>query len=141
MAVFSRDEVVGKIVIDARGNSVGKVADVAISSDGIAILKVAADTGEVIDIPMIKVQAIGEYVILKPETKASTPQTYPPPTTTVTPPPPPSFPSSAPPPPAASGDFIRCPNCGFMNPPGAKFCQNCGAKLAQKGGLLSRLGL
>ena len=24
---------------------------------------------------------------------------------------------------------IRCPQCGYMNPPGAKFCLNCGTKL------------
>ncbi|PVU74761.1 zinc ribbon domain-containing protein [Acidianus hospitalis] len=25
---------------------------------------------------------------------------------------------------------IRCPQCGYLNPPGAKFCINCGARLA-----------
>ena len=25
---------------------------------------------------------------------------------------------------------IRCPNCGYLNPPGAKFCLNCGARLS-----------
>ncbi len=24
---------------------------------------------------------------------------------------------------------LRCPQCGFQNPPGAKFCPNCGNKL------------
>ncbi|MGB9704530.1 MAG: zinc-ribbon domain-containing protein, partial [Pyrobaculum sp.] len=23
----------------------------------------------------------------------------------------------------------KCPQCGFVNPPDAKFCMNCGAKL------------
>ena len=27
---------------------------------------------------------------------------------------------------------IKCPKCGFVNPPGAKFCMNCGAKLTKK---------
>ncbi|BCU71046.1 zinc ribbon domain-containing protein [Stygiolobus caldivivus] len=34
----------------------------------------------------------------------------------------------APMPPAQAGQ-VRCPQCGNMNPPGAKFCLNCGAKL------------
>ncbi|WP_373467849.1 zinc-ribbon domain-containing protein [Acidianus infernus] len=24
---------------------------------------------------------------------------------------------------------MRCPQCGYLNPPGAKFCINCGARL------------
>ena len=31
--------------------------------------------------------------------------------------------------PMQSQQGIRCPQCGFINPPGAKFCINCGAKL------------
>lgn len=27
---------------------------------------------------------------------------------------------------------IKCPKCGFANPPGAKFCMNCGTKLTKK---------
>lgn len=29
-----------------------------------------------------------------------------------------------------SGDYIECPKCGFRSPSNAKYCANCGAKLA-----------
>jgi membrane protease subunit (stomatin/prohibitin family) len=31
---------------------------------------------------------------------------------------------------AAAAGTIACPNCGTANPVGAKFCNNCGTKLA-----------
>nr|WP_231112515.1 zinc-ribbon domain-containing protein [Stygiolobus azoricus] len=26
---------------------------------------------------------------------------------------------------------IKCPKCGYINPPSAKYCGNCGAQLTQ----------
>ncbi len=37
-------------------------------------------------------------------------------------------PASGSPPPAGAG--LPCPKCGYMNPPGAKFCMNCGTPLS-----------
>lgn len=36
--------------------------------------------------------------------------------------------------PAATGAVggVKCPSCGHVNPPNAKFCMNCGAKLAKE---------
>lgn len=31
--------------------------------------------------------------------------------------------------PQAAAQGLRCPQCGYQNPPGAKFCLNCGSKL------------
>lgn len=31
--------------------------------------------------------------------------------------------------PPTSGGTVICPNCGYTNPPGARFCMNCGTKL------------
>ncbi len=31
---------------------------------------------------------------------------------------------------SSSADVVKCPNCGHDNPPGAKFCSNCGNRLA-----------
>ena len=131
MSVFSREEVVGKVVIDAKGYSVGKVVDIGISATGIGILKVETKEGDVKDIPMNKVQAIGEFIILKPEIPR-------PPTT-----PPPTYPQPAPPKPSPFSSlfgqkqqqpqpppgYIICPRCRYPNPPGSKFCQNCGNPL------------
>ncbi len=141
MSVFSREEVLGKIVIDGNGNEVGKVVDIAISSKGTGILKVQTETGEVIDIPMPRVQAIGKYIILKLETRpAARGPPYQPPV------PPPLPPAARPPPPPGQPPsppgYVQCPRCGYNNPPGAKFCQNCGTQLPQKrGGILEKLGL
>jgi uncharacterized OB-fold protein len=27
---------------------------------------------------------------------------------------------------------VRCPQCGYVNPPGAKFCINCGYMLGRR---------
>ncbi|RLE58648.1 MAG: hypothetical protein DRJ35_07485 [Thermoprotei archaeon] len=134
-SVLSREEIIGKIVIDASGNEVGKVSDIGVSLTGEGILKVQTSTGEQVDIPMTRVQAIGKYVILKPEippppTAQPLPQQSPPP------PPPPQqegfkipFLSKPPPPPPPSSGMKVCPRCGATNPPDARFCRMCGAPL------------
>jgi len=33
---------------------------------------------------------------------------------------------------AAAQQGVRCPQCGYVNPPGAKFCINCGYMLGKK---------
>ena len=50
----------------------------------------------------------------------------------------PPGPSGQPPSTVVSGQLAQqqqgvvCPRCGFVNPPGAKFCMNCGAQLPQE---------
>jgi DNA-directed RNA polymerase subunit RPC12/RpoP len=34
-------------------------------------------------------------------------------------------------PPQEETSYIVCPNCGFKNPPGSKFCVNCGADISE----------
>lgn len=137
-SIITREEVLGKIVINEKGYDVGKVTDIAISTDGTGILKVETEDGNVIEIPMTMIQAVGKYVLLKP--KQATPQPvawpYSPqamPGQTVAPSPPP--PGQTFPPPQEQG--VICPRCGYLNPSGARFCQNCGSPLSQQseGGL------
>lgn len=45
---------------------------------------------------------------------------------------PPTQPPAQPPGQAQGQQGIRCPRCGTLNPPGAKFCYNCGAPLVKK---------
>src|SRR5574341_1573548 len=33
---------------------------------------------------------------------------------------------------AAMSTILACPHCGFANPPGAKFCANCGRPVASR---------
>jgi uncharacterized OB-fold protein len=33
---------------------------------------------------------------------------------------------------AAQQQGVRCPQCGYVNPPGAKFCINCGYMLGRR---------
>jgi len=55
------------------------------------------------------------------------------PSTTAPPTAPPTPPTTAPPttPPSGTGG-IRCPKCGTINPPGAKYCMKCGTPLFKK---------
>ncbi len=140
-SIITRDEVLGKIVINEKGYEVGKVTDIAISIDGTGILKVETEDGNTVEVPMTMIQAIGKYVLLKPKKEEQIQTQYPPPNIAQQyPPPPPPVASaqpSVPPPPTEQG--IVCPRCGHVNPPGARFCQNCGAPLPQQseGGLSS----
>jgi len=142
-SIITREEVIGKLVINEKGYEVGKVVDIAISIEGTGILKVETEDGNVVEIPMTMIQAIGKYILLRPKKETTTP-TFPPPpppTTGVSQqyPPPPVQQQPLPPSPPPEQQGIVCPRCGHVNPPGARFCQNCGTPLPQQEGGLSSL--
>ena len=158
MSALKKEDLIGKIVINANGNSLGKVVDIGISVTGMGVLKVETRDGRVQDIEMSEVQAIGEYILLKPSAAPRVPQPLGPQPSPGQPAPPPPYPSrqqgfslsrllglgrqqQTPPPPAAPPSYppapappasgpVICPHCRFTNPPGSRFCQNCGAQLS-----------
>jgi len=144
---LKREDVLGKLVIDAEANTVGTVKDIAFSPTGeFAFVVQKKDSEEEVTIPISKVRKIGEFILLKEETKAPVrpptqpqipPQARQPPygAPTQAPPPstvpgqaPPQAPAQAPPP----GEALVCPVCGYPNPPGTKYCLRCGAPLPEK---------
>ena len=142
-SIITREEVIGKLVINEKGYEVGKVVDIAISIEGTGILKVETEDGNVVEIPMTMIQAIGKYILLRPKKETTTP-TFPPPpppTTGVSQqyPPPPVQQQPLPPSPPPEQQGIVCPRCGHVNPQGARFCQNCGTPLPQQEEGLSSL--
>ncbi len=145
---LKREDVLGKLVIDADANSVGTVKDIAFSPTGeFAFVIQKKDSEEEVTISMSRVKKIGEFILLKEETqKTTTPSTRPPQMTRPpyggpiqVPPPPAGQPPAQPPaqvpgqaPPPAQGEAIVCPVCGYPNPPGTKYCLRCGAPLPEK---------
>jgi len=107
---IKREEVAGKLVVDQEARVLGKVTDLAVTYDGKAVITVGRETEEGVKeevIPMDRVAAIGDVILLKGE---ATPTVQPTPAPTPT--------------------RIRiCPNCGAENKPTAKFCIKCGTKL------------
>jgi len=139
---FGKEEVEGKTVIETNGNRLGKAKAVAFSLEGATVLFVEKDDGTENQIPMSKVMAIAEFIVVRTEGVTSEPR--PPPAgrvaapASVTPPPAPTTAPAAPyspvtpsqpqatapaPPPMAR----VCRLCGDKLKPGAKFCTRCGA--------------
>jgi len=69
----TKDKLVGMTVIDADGNTVGKVKDVGftVGKAGIS-LSVEGKEGEISDIAWENVQGAGDFVVLKPAAQAAT---------------------------------------------------------------------
>jgi len=71
----TKDMVVGMQVIDAEGNFVGTVKDVAFTVGKVGMsLYVECKKGETRDVSWDEVQAVGDYIILKPVTQAAAQQ-------------------------------------------------------------------
>ena len=119
MSILSRDQVVGKTVINAEGNEVGKVVDIGVTLSGEGVLIVEGPGGRE-EVPMSRVQAIGQYIILKPEAQPAAPRPQPAqqPVQPVQPPPPPPVQGQQPPPlPPPAGQPAPLPPPGAPQPP------------------------
>ncbi|RLE58650.1 MAG: hypothetical protein DRJ35_07495 [Thermoprotei archaeon] len=113
---LKREDVVGKKVIDGKANEMGVVKDIAFSTRGEIAFLVEKKDGSMETVPLSKVERIGEYIVLYKEMGPIGPGPVPP----------------GPGGPVPQPEPIICPQCGYPNPPGTKFCQRCGAKLPEK---------
>ncbi|MEM2905698.1 MAG: PRC-barrel domain-containing protein [Candidatus Bathyarchaeia archaeon] len=113
-----RGDVVGKQVVDNRAFVVGSVRDISFAIVGdIVELGLTVEAGKTeMQIPWTEVQAIGDVVLLKVAREK--------PTSTPTAPVQPAQPTL---PPLVIEK--SCLECGYRNPPDAKFCIKCGKKL------------
>lgn len=117
---LKREDVVGKTVIDGKGDSLGVVKDIAFSIRGEIAFVVEKKDGSTESVPLSMVERIGEYIVLYKQAQQPAPGAPP-----------------APPGPPQQEEFIVCPVCGYKNPPGTKYCLRCGAELPRrKKGLL-----
>jgi len=121
-----RGDVVGKQVVDNRALVVGSVRDISFAIVGDSVeLALAVDAGKTeLQIPWTEVQAIGDVVLLNvPRERPSPP---PAPAVVAAPAPPGQAPGAALPPLVIEKS---CLECGYRNPPDAKFCIKCGKRL------------
>jgi len=95
-----RQDVENKAVLDTLGKSIGTGQDIAFSLDGKLALVVKTKKGDDVEIPMTRVAAVADYIVLTAEVSAPT-QTH---------------------------TSQTCPNCGMPLKPGAKFCTSCGMR-------------
>jgi sporulation protein YlmC with PRC-barrel domain/ribosomal protein L40E len=139
---FGKEEVEGKTVIETNGNRLGKAKGVAFSLEGATMLFVEKDDGTENQIPMSKVMAIAEFIVVRTEGVTSEPRppqsgpapapaSITPPSLPTTVPEPPHAPVTPSPPqatvPAPPPKARVCRLCGDKLKPGAKFCSRCGA--------------
>jgi sporulation protein YlmC with PRC-barrel domain len=127
--MFRKDEVDGKMVIEASGKALGKAKDIAFGLDGsVALIVVGNDNNEV-QIAMDRVAGVADYIVVRRELKGDAALKKPQAVAPV------SAPGPAPPqlrmtpapsavPSAAAG--VACKNCGAPLRVGAKFCTKCG---------------
>lgn len=121
-----RGDVVGKQVIDNRALVLGSVRDISFALVGETVeLALAVDAGKTdLHVPWTDIQAIGDVVLLE---IARDRPTGGPPSSAVTPVPSPVSPVQPSLPPLVIEK--SCLECGYRNPPDAKFCIKCGKKL------------
>jgi sporulation protein YlmC with PRC-barrel domain len=118
--LFRKDEVQGKIVIEASGKALGKAKDMAFGLDGTVALIVLTDQNSEVQITLDRITGVDEYIVVK--------GAKPPTTLAMTAPMPAvATPISAPPPAApVMVAANHCRNCGALLKTGAKFCTKCG---------------
>ena len=140
--MFRKDEVAGKIVVEASGKSLGKAKDIAFSLDGTVVLIVSANDNSEVEIPMDRIAGVAEYIVVrrpqqsepgaaapKKPVQAPAPMANPSPSAIPVPQQPrtnPAIPPAASPVPVAVSSSV-CKNCGAPLRAGAKFCTKCGA--------------
>jgi sporulation protein YlmC with PRC-barrel domain len=105
-AYFKREDVLGKVVIDSEGKRSGSVKDVAFSVGGEIALLVEGEEEEVV-VPLDRVSAIGDFVLLKPKAVSAESKGA-----------------------EKRPGAVVCPTCGLENKPGIKFCVKCGSRIA-----------
>ncbi len=113
---FTRQELIGKMVVDQEAVVVGKIADLALGKDGKMGLVLKGEKAEEIVVTLEDIKKIGDVVLLKSVFSVKTQES------------PPVSPSPQPQKPESQKDKL-CPNCSWMNRPNAKFCVKCGQSL------------
>jgi len=118
-----RGDVVGKQVIDNRALVLGSVRDISFAIVGDSVeLALAVEVGKTdVHIPWTEIQAIGDVVLLKVSRERPTSPLVTPAVAA------PSTPTQPTLPPLVIER--SCLECGYRNPPDAKFCIKCGKKL------------
>jgi sporulation protein YlmC with PRC-barrel domain len=128
--MFRKDEVDGKIVIEASGKALGKAKDIAFGLDGSVALIVMGNDNSEIQITMDRITGVADYIVVRrdrPEPKADVPQKRAPAPMAAAAPAPvqprvnPAIPAAIP---IAAAPV--CKNCGAPLRVGAKFCTKCG---------------
>jgi sporulation protein YlmC with PRC-barrel domain len=122
--MFRKDEVDGKIVIEANGKAFGKAKDIAFGLDGTVALIVLTNDNTEAQITMDRVMGVADYIVIRrdrPEPKVAPPPTPVKKPVVVAP-----APVMAAPPPPMAPAATSCRSCGAPLKPGAKFCTKCG---------------
>jgi sporulation protein YlmC with PRC-barrel domain len=130
--MFRKEEVDGKIVVEASGKSLGKAKDIAFGLDGSVALIVAGNDNAEIQITMDRITGVADYIVVRrnqPEPKVEAPQRKAVPAPAAAPAPVPVRVNPAVPPapvmaPMAAANV--CKGCGAPLRAGAKFCTKCG---------------
>lgn len=141
----SFNSIAGMEVFDENARKIGTVKQVGVDRGQNVVLVITKTDESETAIKWSEIKKIGEIILLGkggPEPSPQTAQTFttpqatfsPPktaPSQTTTPPPPPTQQTTPPPQPATPPPSTtpKCPNCGFSNKPGSKFCESCGSKL------------
>jgi sporulation protein YlmC with PRC-barrel domain len=130
--MFRKEEVDGKIVIEASGKALGKAKDIAFGLDGSVALIVTANDNSEIQITMDRILGMADYIVVRrdrPEPKVEAPpKRVPAPVPAV----PvraqarvnPGIPTAPMVVPVAASPV--CKGCGAPLKVGAKFCTKCG---------------
>jgi sporulation protein YlmC with PRC-barrel domain/ribosomal protein L40E len=132
--MFRKEEVDGKIVIEASGKSLGKAKDIAFGLDGsVALIIVGNDNAE-ISITMDRIVGVADYIVVRrdrpepkaPPMKATAPVAAPAPMAARVNPAIPAAPMAARVAAAPAAAGLVCTGCGAPLRVGAKFCTKCG---------------
>ena len=90
----------GRTVFDENANKIGTAKQVGVDSTQSMVLVITKNDGTEASIPWSNIKKVGEVILL------GTPDA-----------------------PATAAQPGKCPNCGFRNKEGSKFCEECGTKL------------
>jgi len=108
--VISRDDIIGKLVVDSEASIIGRVKDFAITlekGEVRAALLVEVGKGiKPITVELSSIKNIRDVVLLSKQVTVEKKSEE-----------------------AIKQSYMICPKCGSKNPPYAKYCVNCGLKL------------
>jgi sporulation protein YlmC with PRC-barrel domain len=125
--MYRKEELDGKIVIEASGKALGKAKDIAFGLDGSIALIVAGNDNSEIQITMDRIAGVADYIVVrrldaapkKPQAAATVAAPAPAQARVVRPT------AAVAPAPVVAAAMV-CKNCGAPLKAGAKFCTKCG---------------